>query len=65
MGEKDINGHRRMIKYTVKGMYDALRQQYLHDYKGHFIDMYEGHNHADRMATRYAIKNVREAWRNQ
>ena len=54
-----------MIKYTVKGMYDALRQQYLHDYKGHFRDMYEGHNHADRMATRYAIKNIREYWRNQ
>ena len=53
------------LKMTPLGIYEKLRRQYLKDYKGHFIDMYEGHNHADRMATAYALRNTKEAWRRQ
>lgn len=53
------------IKMTPLGIFEKLRRQYLKDYRGHFRDMYEGHNHANRMATRYAIKNTREVWRKQ
>ena len=54
-----------MISYAVKGMYDALRQQYIHDYKGHFVDDYEGQNRLERMATKYAVQNTKEMWRKQ
>ena len=54
-----------MISYTVKATYDALRQQYLHDHKGHFIDDYEGQGKLERMATKYAIQNTQEIWRKQ
>lgn len=53
------------IKMTPFGIYEKLRRQYLKGYKGHFRDMYEGHNHAERMATRYAIKNTIPEWRRQ
>ncbi len=52
-------------KLTCKKMYKKLRKQYAKDYKGHFRDMYDGHNYADRMATKYAIKHTVSEWRRQ
>ena len=52
-----------MRKYqTPQQIYKGLRTVFLRDYKGHFRDMYEGHHHAERMATRYAIDNTKEVW---
>ena len=42
----------------IDKVYKKLRVDYLKDHKGHFKDMYEGHYHAERMATRYAIRNT-------
>ena len=50
---------------TLEQTYKYLRDQYLKDYAGHFRDMYEGHNHLKRYATRFAIKNTLHVWRNQ
>lgn len=50
---------------TQEKVYKKLREQYLEDYNGHFRDMYVGHNHAKRMATRYAIRNTLYTWRKQ
>ncbi len=52
-------------KLTCAQMYTKLRNQYKEDYRGHFRDMYEGHNHAERTATFYAIRNTIAEWRRQ
>ena len=53
------------IKMTQLGIYEKLRRQYTKDYQGHFMDMYEGHNHLGRHATKYAIKNTISVWKEQ
>ena len=50
---------------SIEQIYKKLRSGYLKDYEGHFRDMYEGHHHAERMATRYAIRNTLRVWRKQ
>ena len=50
---------------TLRQIYDELRVQYMKDYKGHFKDEYEGHYHADRMGTMYAIQNTKYVWEKQ
>ena len=50
---------------TQRKIYTRLRKQFLKDYRGHFRDMYEGHNHAERSATAYAIKNTIFTWKEQ
>ncbi len=52
-------------KLTCEQMYIKLRNQYKKDYKGHFRDMYEGHNNAERTATMYAMRNTVVEWRRQ
>ena len=54
-----------LIRMTRLGIYGKLRRQYLNDYKGHFIDEYDGQNKLQRMANIYAVKNTQEAWKKQ
>lgn len=44
-------------------IYHFLVKQYKKDYKGHFVDEYEGQNRLNREATKYAIQNTIKVWR--
>lgn len=46
-------------------IYDRLKQQFLFNWSSDIIDMYDGHNHANRRAENYAIRNTISVWRAQ
>ena len=54
-----------MLHGNQEQIYKYLYNLYKTDYRSHFRDMYEGHNHLDRMATRYAVKNTVYVWREE
>lgn len=49
-----------MNKFMV--IYYYLIKQYKKDYKGHFVDDYEGQDKLTREATKFAIRNTKLVW---
>ena len=49
----------------LEDYYKYLYRQFKIDYRGHFVDEYEGQNKLDRRANLFAIKNTRIVWESQ
>ena len=50
---------------NLRQIYESLHKEYIKQWKGHFRDMYPGHNHLNRTATKHAIKNTKVEWKKQ
>ena len=55
----------KVNKLTNREIYEGLYDWYYKTFKLHCYDMYEGHNHIERLSNKFAIKNTLIEWKRQ